>query len=234
MAPKTRKTELAETLKRQILTLELSPGADIDETVLCERFELSRTPVREVFRDLDGLGYLQLREQRSPKVADLSHVTLRNFFLAAPMIYGAVMRLAASNARTDQIEALKQAQTSFKAALRKGTPAERTLANYRFHEITGEMAGSVYLMPSFHRLLLDHARIGMTFYRPQSNDRAMDMALASDQHDQIIEAIEARDEAAAAKLSDDHWALSRAQISMFLMPAALEQGLGSIPNPKTA
>lgn len=234
MSSKNRKTALADTLKREILTLVRAPGSDIDETQICEAFELSRTPVREVFRDLDGLGYLQLREQRSPKVSDLSHVTLRNFFLAAPMIYGAVMQLAASNARPDQIDALKGAQDAFKQALRGGSAADRTLANYRFHEITGEMADSVYLMPSFHRLLIDHARIGMTFYRPETNDRAENVSLASAQHDQIIQAIEARDEAAAAKLADDHWALSRDQISMFLMPSALDQPLGSLPNPKTA
>lgn len=234
MPPKTRKAELTETLKRQILTLELQPGSDIDENQLCEAFDLSRTPVREVFRDLDGLGYLQLREQRSPKVSDLSHVTLRNFFLAAPMIYGAVTRLAASNARPDQIEALRAAQDDFKSALRQGTAADRTLANYRFHEITGQMADSVYLMPSFHRLLIDHARIGMTFYRPQTNGRAEEMSLASDQHDQIIAAIEAGDETVAAKLADDHWALSRDQISLFLMPSALDQPLGSLPKPRTA
>lgn len=234
MAPKTRKSDMAETLKRQILTLELAPGADIDENQLCEAFELSRTPVREVFRDLDGLGYLQLREQRSPKVADLNHVTLRNFFLAAPMIYGAVMRLAADNARPNQIDDLKSAQEAFKASLRRGTAADRTLANYRFHEITGQMANSVYLMPSFHRLLIDHARIGMTFYRPQTNDRATDMTLASDQHDQIITAIEAGDDAKVAQLAEDHWALSRDQISMFLLPTALDQPLGSLPTSRTA
>lgn len=234
MAPKTRKTDLADWLKRQILTLQLDPGSDLDETQLCDSFGLSRTPVREVFRDLDGLGYVQIREQRSPKVSDLSHVTLRNFFLAAPMIYGAVLRLAAGNARPDQITALKAAQDDFRAALQSGSAEDRTLANYRFHEITGEMAGSVYLMPSFHRLLIDHARIGMTFYRPQGSDTAMDMGLASDQHDQIIAAIEAGDAATAARLADDHWALSRDQISLFLMPEALDQPLGQMPQPRTA
>ena len=229
---KSKKQALIEHLKHEILTLRLEPGADIDETKLCEDFELSRTPVREVFRDLDGLGYLQIREQRSPKVAELGHVTLRNFFLTAPMIYGAVLRLAAGNARSDQIEALKIAQDAFRESLRKGTAADRTLANYRFHEITGHMADNVYLMPSFHRLLIDHARIGMTFYQPRNNERAADLALASEQHDQIIAAIETRDEAAAARLAEDHWALSRDQIETFLMPNALDQPLGSVPNPR--
>ena len=231
---KHRKYEMAETLKRQILTLELPPGTDLDEAHLCETFSLSRTPVREVFRDLDGLGYVKLREQRSPRVSDLSHVTLRNFFLAAPMVYGAVLQLASLNARPHQIVELQAAQDAFKSALRSGSAADRTLANYRFHEITGEMAGSVYLLPSFHRLLIDHARIGMTFYQPQTNERAQDLTEASRQHDAIIEAITNRDENTAVQLAEDHWALSRDQMSLFLMPDPLDQPLGQMPTTKTA
>jgi hypothetical protein len=33
----------------------------------------------------------------------MTHKTLRNFFIAAPMIYAAVSRLAAMNARPEQI-----------------------------------------------------------------------------------------------------------------------------------
>lgn len=234
MATKSKKTDMAESLKQQILTLDLPPGTDLDEAQLCESYDLSRTPVREVLRDLDGLGYVQLREQRSPRVSDLSHVTLRNFFLAAPMIYGAVLQLAAQNATAEQVKELQVAQDAFKTALRTGSVADRTLANNRFHEITGEMAGSVYLLPSFHRLLIDHARIGMTFYQPQTNDRAQDLTKASEQHDAIIEAIANRDEKTAAQLAEDHWALSRDQIGTFLMPDALDQPLGRMPSPKTA
>lgn len=228
MAPKSRKTELADTLKREILVLDRAPGSDVDETALCQAFGLSRTPVREVFRDLDGLGYLRLREQRAPKVADLDHVTLRNFFLAAPMIYGAVLRLAAVHARADQVAALRDAQAAFRAALDSGSAADRTLANFRFHEITGDMAASVYLTPSFQRLLIDHARIGMTFYRGETAERTRDMDLACDQHDRIIAAIEAGDAETAAALAEAHWALSKDQIGSFLMPAALTGRLGDI------
>lgn len=94
MSAKDRKTALSEHLKQVVLTCELAPGQDLDEVALCEQFELSRTPVREVFRELDGEGFLDLREGRGVRVAELSHTTLRDFFLAAPMVYGAVLRLA--------------------------------------------------------------------------------------------------------------------------------------------
>ena len=46
------KATLHETLKRQILTLELAPDQDLDETSLSETYGISRTPVRDVLRQL--------------------------------------------------------------------------------------------------------------------------------------------------------------------------------------
>lgn len=234
MSAKDRKSALLDHLKRAILTTDLPPGSDLDEAALCAAFDLSRTPVREVFRELDGLGYVDLREQRGARVSDLSHTTLRDFFQTAPMIYGAILRLAAQNARPGQIKVLKQAQDAFRAALRKGLPVDRTLANTRFHEITGEMAGNVYLRPSFNRLLIDHARIGMTFFRPRTDAMADSLARASAQHDAIVAAIEAGDEARAGALAEDHWSLSRNQIEMFVMPAPLDLTLGKDPERTSA
>ncbi len=223
------KEALADYLKSQILTLRLAPGADLDEARLTDQFGLSRTPLREVFRALAGEGYLRLRTNRGACVSEMSHTSLRDFFLAAPMIYGAILRLAALGRTPAQLAALCGAQDSFCDALTGGSAEDRALANNRFHEVTGEMAGNVYLLPSFRRLLIDHARIGMTFYRPKArgDDPALDRA--SQQHEAIIAAIEARDEAAAGALADAHWALSRSQIETFVMPSGLDIPLGMKP-----
>lgn len=234
MTPKDRKSALSEHLRRAILTLELEPGSDLDEVALGESFELSRTPVREVFRALDGMGYVELRENRGARVTALSHTTLRDFFLAAPMVYGAILRLAARNARPVQVEALKEAQVQFRAALKSGNAADRALANNRFHEITGEMADNIYLLPSFQRLLIDHARIGMTFYQPRSNEMVSNLDAASRQHDEIIAAIETGDEDRAAQLANEHWALSRDQIELYVMPVALNSPLGELTRKNSA
>jgi len=231
---KDRKTHLLDRLKRAILTQELRPGADLDEAQLCEDSGLSRTPLREVLRELAGLGYVELRANRGARVSEMSHTTLRDFFLAAPMVYGAILRLAALNATSAQIAALKAAQEEFREALRKGSTTDRTLANNRFHEITGEMAGNIYLLPSFHRLLIDHARISMTFYRPVTPEMAESVSEASQQHDAIIAAIEAGNEATAAQLAEDHWNLSRNQIESFVMPAGMDQPLGTLPRSTSA
>lgn len=223
---KDRKARFTQELKTLILTLQLPPGEDLDEASLSKQYGLSRTPLREVLRELTGEGYVQLRENRGARVSDMSYATLRDFFLAAPMIYGAILQLAAQNRTEQQIQALKVAQRQFVKALRKESPAERTLANNRFHEITGEMAGNIYLLPSFRRLLVDHARIGMTFYRPFNCEMQSNLATASEQHEAIIEALEANDGRRAIELAEEHWNLSKGQIELFVTPAGIQSQMG--------
>ena len=231
---KGKKDELAGYLRSAVLTMDLLPGTDLDEIQLSRRFGLSRTPLREVFRDLAGEGYLDHRTGRGVRVAELSHTSLRAFFQAAPMIYSAVLQLAAHNATSQQIDDLKAAQMRFRNALAQGSVAERSLANNRFHEITGAMAHNAYLLPSLERLLIDHARIGMTFYRPANQDMNEKLLIASNQHDAIIAAIEDRNDQAAGDLALQHWQLSRSSIESFVMPGGLDAPLGDMSETSAA
>jgi len=155
--------------------------------------------------------------------------TLRNFFIAAPMIYAATTRLAAANATMAQIVKLKEAQRAFRQAIKSGDAAERALGNERFHSIIGEMADNEYLTPSLRCLLIDHTRIGMTFYNPRKIHLAPQRELAADQHDQFIALIEAGDADAAADLAVAHWELSRAQIESFVKTESMANPLGRPP-----
>lgn len=226
---RSKKTICVEDLRRKVLTQELAPGEYLDETLLSEAYGISRPPLREVLRQLAGEGYVVLHENRGAQVAPMTHKTLRNFFVAAPMIYAATTRLAAEHATPAQIVRLKECQWAFRQAIRNGDAAERALGNERFHSIIGEMADNEFLMPSLRRLLIDHTRIGMTFYSPRKLDLAHQRELAADQHDQFIDLIEAGQADAAADLAVAHWELSRAEIESFVTPVSLHFPLGRTP-----
>ncbi|MFZ1470623.1 MAG: GntR family transcriptional regulator [Paracoccaceae bacterium] len=226
---RTKKAICLEDLKRRILTQALEPGSYLDETAISEAYDISRPPLREVLRQLAGEGYVVLQENRGAQVAPMSHKTLRNFFLAAPMIYAAVSRLAAQHATTAQIMRLKDTQLLFRGAIRDGDTAERALLNERFHAVIGEMADNEFLTPSLRRLLIDHTRIGMTFYSPRNPGMAEQRAVAADQHDQLIALIEAHDADGAAELAVAHWELSRAEIESFVTPTGIDIPLGRAP-----
>jgi DNA-binding GntR family transcriptional regulator len=219
---KSAKNSLYDDLKRQILTMELDPDEDLDEGVLSERYGLSRTPVREIFRRLAGEGYVDIRENRGARVVPMNHSTLRNFFLVAPMIYAAIGRLAVQNFKPRQLSDLKDTQERFRAATETGDALSMVLENNRFHEIMGEMSGNVYLQPSLSRLLIDHARIGHTFFQPRSDAMKKRLKLAVEHHDGFIASIAAHNEDAVVDLVFQHWELSRADMEMFIAPEGMK------------
>jgi DNA-binding GntR family transcriptional regulator len=219
--PRGSKEICYEDLKLRILRMDLEPGVVLEEASLAARYALSRTPLREVLQRLAGEGYVTLAEHRGAKVASMDIAVMRTFFQTAPMIYASISRLAAENRKPAQIDALQTAQDAFANSTQAGDAAAAALANYRFHDIIGDMARNVYLGASLNRLLIDHTRLSQTFYRPQSTEDTDLIRRASAQHDALIAAIDAQDPDYAADLTLQHWDLSRGRMERFVRPDPL-------------
>lgn len=82
---KNRGEQVFETLKREILDLKLEPGRMISENEICERFGVSRTPVRDALRLLQEQGFVETVPYRG------TYVTLLSLDNIKQMIY---MRVA--------------------------------------------------------------------------------------------------------------------------------------------
>ncbi|MEM7075856.1 MAG: GntR family transcriptional regulator [Pseudomonadota bacterium] len=216
-----RKTECISDLRMRILTLDIAPGSALEEAVLCSRYGMSRTPMREILQRLNGEGYVELSQNRGAKVASMDLVVMRTFFRTAPMIYANIGRLAAENRRAGDLEPLRNVQDAFRSATQRGDVADAALLNHRFHLAIGRMARNPYLLPSLERMLIDHTRLSQTFYKPASDDERHRVTLAVDQHDAMIVAIEAGDGESATQLAIDHWALSRDRLERFVSPDPL-------------
>ena len=215
------KRAIYDDLKKKILTLELEPGAALDEASLSKRYQISRTPLREILRGLAGEGCVEIVNNRGASVSSMSHKVLRDFFVTAPMIYSAVGRLAAENARPAQIDEIRNVQERFRTAIESGSSADMVYWNQCFHALMGEMADNPYLKPSYDRLLIDHARISQTFYRPRDPEMQYRNQQALAHHDDMIAAIEAGDGQAMVDLIVEHWALSQDLIEYFVKPDPL-------------
>ena len=215
------KQAIYDDLKKQILTLQLEPGTALDEASLCERYAISRTPLREILRGLAAEGCVEIVNNRGAYVSSMDHKVLRDFFLTAPMIYSAIGRLAAQHAKPEQIQEIREMQEKFRTAVAIKSSADMVYWNQCFHALMGEMADNPYLKPSYERLLIDHARISQTFYRPRDQTMQARMFSALKQHDEMIEAIEAADSQRVVDLIVEHWELSRDLIEYFVKPDPL-------------
>ncbi|MEM7058524.1 MAG: GntR family transcriptional regulator [Pseudomonadota bacterium] len=208
-------------LRERILTTDIAPGSDLDETELSTSYGISRTPLREVLQRLAGDGYVTLLANRGAKVASMDLSVMRTFFQTAPLIYSSIARLAAEHRTTAQLEDLKAVQSAFAKAVSAADAQGMALNNHRFHNIIGDMAANDYLMASLKRLLIDHTRLGQMFYRPASPAEAVAVKQASQQHDAMIAAIEAQESAVVVDLTLQHWDLSRDRMERFVRPDPL-------------
>ena len=215
------KQAIYDDLKKQILTLQLEPGTALDESSLSKHYAISRTPLREILRGLAGEGCVEIVNNRGAYVSSMDHKVLRDFFLTAPMIYSAVGRLAAQYAKPGQIRQIREIQEKFRIAIAIKSSADMVYWNQCFHALMGEMADNPYLKPSYDRLLIDHARISQTFYRPRDQEMQGRMFSALEQHDDMIDAIEAGDSQRVVDLIVEHWELSRDLIEYFVKPEPL-------------
>jgi DNA-binding GntR family transcriptional regulator len=215
------KQEIYDDLKKRILTLQLQPGSSLDESSLCKHYQISRTPLREVLRALAGEGCVDIVNNRGAYVSAMTHTVLRDFFVTAPMIYSAIGRLAAQNASAQQLDEMREIQHRFRAAIEAGSAADSVYWNQRFHALMGDMANNPYLKPSYDRLLIDHARMSQTFYRPRDTQMQQRMLSALAHHDAMIEAIESGDGDRMVELIVEHWELSHDLIEYFVKPDPL-------------
>lgn len=219
---KNGKTALYEELRHQILTLQRDPDEDLDEVRLSEQYGISRTPVRDVLRQLAAEGYVYIRENRGARVIPMNHATLRDFFSVAPIIYEAVGRLAVQNYKREHLLDLENCQREFVSAVESRDHIGMVVANNNFHSIIGVMSNSAFLLPSYGKLLIDHERIGHTFFRPVGEQMEANLLRSCEQHESMIGALIDRDESRMVRLTYEHWDLCRSNMESFITPKELK------------
>lgn len=66
---KLKKQEIIEILKKEISDLTLTPGSLLSEATLTDRFHLSRTPIRDILKQLEKEGYIKIYPQKGSIVS---------------------------------------------------------------------------------------------------------------------------------------------------------------------
>ena len=76
----TLREKILESIREAILKGTLKPGERVSEPELAERFGISRTPIREAFRQLESEGYLEVIPRKGAVVASLSERDVMEFY----------------------------------------------------------------------------------------------------------------------------------------------------------
>lgn len=188
-----------EKLENDILTGKYKSGDYLSEQKLSDELGVSRTPIREAFRQLEHEGFVIYSPNRGVIVRGFSEEDIKDIYTIRLMIEGMTARRATENITQDQLEDLKETIELEEFYTKKGDARQLSKIDSRFHEIIYIASGSHFLTKTLKNF---HHYIGKTRSISLSNpERAQQSYL---EHKGIYEAISSKDREMAEILMEEH------------------------------
>lgn len=201
---KTRAEELRLQLADEIVRGVYAPGAALDETRLANRFNVSRTPVREAIRLLAASGLVQVRPHRAALVARPDIDQLAGMFEAMAELEALCAGFAAERMTVAERHALEDIHERLRVMIQSGDPQEYHEVNEAFHNAIYDGAHNAYLA---EMALSTRSRV-QPFRRAQFRNLGR-LAKSHIEHDRVVEAILRGEKAVAASAMNAHIILVR-------------------------
>jgi DNA-binding GntR family transcriptional regulator len=183
-------------LERDIVTLRLVPGQLLTEAFLIERLGMGRTPVREAVQRLAWEGLMEIRPRAGVAVAALDPADFAKVLEARRGVELVLAKSAARYASSADDEAFAFVGGQMREAEKEGDVDLFLDADKAFDTVLARAAANPYAARLAAPLQTHSRRFWFRLKRPDS------LAKAVERHVALIEAIMARDEAAAVAAAD--------------------------------
>ena len=126
--------EVAASLREEIFAGSLAPGSFVEEGAVCERLQISRTPLREALKVLTAEGLLRHEPRRGCFVAEVTQRDLDEIFPVIALLEGRCAWEAARNASDADIDALQTLHDRLGRHARARRISEYYATNFAIHE----------------------------------------------------------------------------------------------------
>jgi DNA-binding GntR family transcriptional regulator len=126
--------EVASTLREQIFAGLLAPGTFLDEVALCERLEISRTPLREALKVLTSEGLLRHEPRRGCFVNEVTEQDLDDIFPVIALLEGRCAFEAARNATDADLVELTTLHERLVGHAEAGRISDYYAVNFAIHK----------------------------------------------------------------------------------------------------
>ncbi|SDL81494.1 transcriptional regulator, GntR family [Geoalkalibacter ferrihydriticus] len=183
----TLREKILETIRDAILRGVLKPGEKVAEPELAERFGISRTPIREAFRQLESEGYLTVIPRKGAVVTALSERDVKEFYAIKAILEGYAARIAAKNLSDREIERLESINERLQQLADEGDVKAFYRTHNEFHELFIRAAGNHKLAELIHQLVIK-------FNRPRMASLSLPgrMQISVNEHTRLLGAFKSR------------------------------------------
>ncbi len=196
--PTAQEAVLAE-LRRFITAGRLRPGQQIVQDALAVQFGVSRVPLREALKILEGEGQVTYVAHRGYFVTELSLSDLIEVYRIREILESEAVRIAVPQMTAEDIHRLEKAERDVQAAADIGDVVAMTSANRRLHFAILDACALPRLVWLI-RLLWDATEVYRSVYYNEAHNREM----VHSEHQALASAIRAGDAATALVVLAEH------------------------------
>ncbi len=218
----TRKVEakslvdvVTERLETAIFKGDLEPGSRLSEQGLAKALGVSRGPLREAIRRLEGRRLVQRKPNVGVHVVDLTLEDFREILQVQEVLQGLACALAARNMEDEEIKQLRELARNHSSREKtdKRKPGYRESDDVEFH--TSIMNGS--RNERLAQMLSEDLYFLVRANRYKFTATSERIQAVCDEHEAIVDAIEKRDPELAERKMREHiasaWQALEAQVA---------------------
>lgn len=188
-----------QKLREDILSGKYKEHEELKEVAIGEELGVSRTPVREAFRQLELEGLIQIVPNKGAYVTGITAKDVKDIYMIRSLLEGLCARLATEKITGEQMEEMEENIYLADFHAQKGHMDQMAELDNRFHDILYEACDSKLLehtLKDYHQYVL---RVRQKTLSNNTRGRA-----SNDEHRQIMEAIKAGDADKAEQLANRH------------------------------
>ena len=189
--------EVADVLRRMILSGELGPGERVTQEDLAAMLGVSTMPVREALLKLTASGLVEASPNRSFRVVRTTTDDVRDSYWMHAMLAGELTRRACEREGKGLAPELRTLEQRYVTAAKDGNLEQLEEANWLLHRSINQAAKS----PKLLFMLKATLKFIPDGWYPQISGW---VSMSEAAHDDIISAFENNDPNAAAKAAADH------------------------------
>lgn len=202
--------QMVRAIADLIITGAMRPGERLDEISLANRFEVSRTPVREALGQLCAMGLVGRQPNRSAVVTNVSQDHLGSMFEAMAELEGICARLAAERMTVEERRQLDAQHRASALLVRRSAEEAYGIYNVEFHTRLYRGSHNDHMCE-----LAMQTRARLAPFRRAQFRLSGRLARSYEEHDGIVQAILRADGAGAGNAAYAHVSIVRGASAVF-------------------
>lgn len=197
----SKKQKVYEALRYLIITQALAPGEPLKDKDIMEEYGIGRTPLRDVFLQLQGEGLINRVPRSGTWVAPMDFNHLKEITEIRIALEGKAGELAAERMGGDRIRELEGILDEVMALEEKNELQSTELHKYEsaFHSVLYASIGNREL----EKLLRDYQGVGARFWHSLMFSKEQMFNQFKSQRE-LLDAIKRRDPEASRTIAEDH------------------------------